>query len=127
MIELERPLRAGKIALVPAADPVGDPARLRIELFDADGNALGNVSISAADIRDKSARAVALFAFQIEEEQRKIEHLQRYPLLAGSHNRARIEVELAEDFDDWFLRQRRGRDRYEGLAENDVREWQRHR
>lgn len=80
MTELKRPLRGGKIALVLAADPVGDPAHLRVELFDANGNAYGAFQFQ----RQMSAtrQRGRLRSHQIEAEQRKVQYLRQYPLRA---------------------------------------------
>jgi hypothetical protein len=38
-----------------------------------------------------------------------------------------IRYEMREDFDDWYLRQRRDRERREGIDPKVLSDWSRHR
>jgi hypothetical protein len=120
--------KAGAIDLIQPPDPVRGSSLLRVEVIDDEGRPIGHVDIDAKTFAgEDDCRNIQVFAFNVDEETRKPGYLEQYPLAEGEHNQYRIEQEMREDFDDWNLRQRRGRARYDGISRDVVAEWHRHR
>jgi hypothetical protein len=117
-------MKAGRVTLIPPRDRIRDSARLRVELVDEKGEVVDHVEIAAEAVADEDqAMAFQLFAFNIEEAIRKPRYLERYPLSEGEHNYARVDLEMQEDFFEWSFRQRKGRERFEGLGDKAVADW----
>ena len=115
------------IFLIPPTDPVSDAMRLRLDVLDEAGNSLGNIVMCAADFSDDERKSLEVFAHNVEEEVRKRTYLQQFPVSEVDHNRESILREMREDFHEWYLRQRKGQERYEGIGDEAIREWRRHR
>jgi len=115
------------ISLIPPTDPVSEAMRLRLDVLDEAGNSLGNIVMCAADFSDDERKSLEVFAHNVEEEVRKRTYLQQFPVSEGDHNRESILREMREDFLEWYLRQRKGQERYEGIGDEAIREWRRHR
>ena len=121
-------MKAGVIKHIPPRDEIHDSARLCIEVLDEQGKAIGVIEIRADSLlTDHDLLQWNNFASRVDQAPRKAAYLKRYPLSAGEHNRYRVEAEIREDLDDWYLRQRRDRDRYVGIDPEQVRAFNRHR
>jgi hypothetical protein len=115
--------KAGKVTFIAPYDPIHDSGRLVVELLDDAGQVFDHVEIAADAITDEDQRlSVEIFAYNVDEARRKIEYREKH-----KGNDEMIHYELREDFDDWYLRQRRDRARHAGIDPKVLAEWSRNR
>ncbi len=121
--------KSAAIELIQPPDPVRGSSVLRVEVVGNDGRRIGHVDIDAKALAgdEDNCRKIQVFAFNVDEETRMPGYLEKYPLAEGEHSQYRIQQEMRDDFDDWHLRQRRGRPRYEGISREVLAEWSRHK
>ncbi len=116
-------LKPGKIRYEPPHDPVRESGGLVVEILDDAGKVIDHLAIAANAITDvDERRSIEIFAYNVVEEVRKVQYRKEH-----ADNDEMIRYELREDFDDWYLRQRRGLPRHEGIDAMVLAEWSRHR
>jgi hypothetical protein len=114
-------MKAGNIEFVPARDQVGDSPKLRIQIQGDDGVDVGEIELVADDLTGDRQPGelhtygpLELFAFTVDEARRKARYIKQFD------NLERVRQELQEDLYEWHFRQRRDKERWEGLGDDAV-------
>jgi hypothetical protein len=116
-------MKAGHIKFLLARDRVSDSPKLRIEVKDDDGVDIGEIELVADDLTSAEDRhTVELFACSVDEARRKAYYIEQF-----DGNRERVLSEMQDDLYEWSFRQRRDKERWEGLGDAAVNTARKHR
>jgi hypothetical protein len=115
-------MKSGKVEYISPGDEVTEYGALRIQLLDEAGQPIGYVDVSAGDFKSKhDLTQIEHFSYEVEESIRKRKYLAEH-----ADDPEYVRVEMSRDHHEWYLRRRGSKDRYEGLTESEIRDWQSH-